>query len=311
MPENPAPVSTSTEFQIVYNGPALESGTMDVRDLAPALLALSSLVDQINARVNGADKPIAMKFKSTSKGSLIADLQLATTWVQEAIGFFSSGKADQLRTIMDTLWGGGITTGVAGIFYLIKFLKGRPAARVEPGPTSTTINVFNIQGDYITTSVATFELAQEPRTLLEAGKVVKPLEKEGVDSFAIMSSGEKPETMITKDDLPAFLPEKAQQPAENISVTLLQLVQVDVTEANAKWRFTDGNGRFYAVIKDEDFMARFLNREFTVGHNDALRVELVRRQTIVNGKIKTDNEIRRVLNYYSGGVPPVQGKLLL
>lgn len=311
MSENLATVSNSAEFQIIYNGPALESGTMDVRDLAPALLALSSLVDHINARVNGADKPITMKFKSTRQGSLIADLQIATTWVQDALDFFSSTKAEHLRTIMDTLWGGGITTGFAGLFYLIKFLRGRPATRVEPGPTSTTINVFNFQGDYITTSITTFELAQEPKTLLEAGKVIKPLEKEGVDSFAIVSPGEKPEAFITKEDLPAFLPEKAEQPAENISITLLQLVQADVTDANAKWRFTDGNGRFYAAIKDEDFMTRFLNREFTVGHNDALRVELVRRQTLINGKIRTDNEIRRVLNYYSGGVPPVQGRLSL
>jgi len=284
---------------------------MDVRDLAPALLALSSLIDHINNRVNGADKPVTMKFKSTSKGSLIADLQLATTWVQDVVGLFSSTKADHLRLIMDTLWGGGAATGLTGLFYLIKFLKGQPAARVEPGPTSTTINVFNIQGDYITTSVATLELAQEPKTLLEAGKVVKPLEKEGVDSFAIMNTGEKPEAMITKEDLPAFLPEKAEQPAEDTSIILLQLVHADVTDSNAKWRFTDGNGKFYATIKDEEFMMRFRNREFTVGHNDALRVELVRRQNVSNGKLRTDNEILRVLNYYSGGVPPVQGKLPL
>lgn len=37
---------SSTSFQVVYDGPALEGSTIDVRDLAPALLAFGDVIEQ-------------------------------------------------------------------------------------------------------------------------------------------------------------------------------------------------------------------------------------------------------------------------
>jgi hypothetical protein len=42
-------------FKVSYNGVALQEGRLDVRDLAPALLAVGSLFDAANRALNGAD----------------------------------------------------------------------------------------------------------------------------------------------------------------------------------------------------------------------------------------------------------------
>jgi hypothetical protein len=308
MNQNSTQVASKADFKIVYDGPALVSGAMDVRDLAPALLALSSLIDIINTRVNGSDKPVTMRFKSTSEGSLIAHLDLVTTWVQQAVALFTSTEGQNFKLIMDTLWGGGVFGGgaiaVKGIFQVVKFLKGGTAAKVEAGPTAGTINIYNISGDFITTNIATLELSQDPRVKSEAAKVVRPLEKDGVDSFAIRGERATDDSSIKKEDLVAFLPERADTAAdENTSIIILQIVHPDLQDSN-RWRFTDGNSPFTAVITDEVFMTRFRNKAFKVGHNDALKVVLVKRQSFTeNHRLKTDYEVRRVVEYYDGGEP--------
>ena len=54
-------LDTMSRFRVTYDGPALESSEMDVRELAPALLAIGDLLeastqalcgDQVRPRVN-------------------------------------------------------------------------------------------------------------------------------------------------------------------------------------------------------------------------------------------------------------------
>ena len=56
-------------FTIAYDGPALQDGAMEVRDLAPALLALGQLLDAANATLNGDAAKIKLQVKATGTGS--------------------------------------------------------------------------------------------------------------------------------------------------------------------------------------------------------------------------------------------------
>ena len=40
-----------THFRVIYNGPAVDDGEMDVRQLAPALLAIGKLIDSPSDRI--------------------------------------------------------------------------------------------------------------------------------------------------------------------------------------------------------------------------------------------------------------------
>lgn len=54
-------------FNLVYDGPALEEHRMDVRTLAPALLALGDMVERANEILNGEQVKIACTDQNASR----------------------------------------------------------------------------------------------------------------------------------------------------------------------------------------------------------------------------------------------------
>ena len=69
----------SVNFKISYDGPAVESGSMPVRDLAPALMSLSQLFEDVNREVQEQDVDITLRFTSVGKGSFEESLPCITS----------------------------------------------------------------------------------------------------------------------------------------------------------------------------------------------------------------------------------------
>jgi len=65
-----------SEFGIEYAGPELDAGTMPVRDLAPALLAMGELVAAASLVVYPERPPVALNIKATEPGSFVVRLIL-------------------------------------------------------------------------------------------------------------------------------------------------------------------------------------------------------------------------------------------
>ncbi len=66
-----------SEFSVVYDGEALQDGSIDVHDLAPALLGLGDLVSEANREVTGGQVPVALRVRSDfERGSFHVNLEI-------------------------------------------------------------------------------------------------------------------------------------------------------------------------------------------------------------------------------------------
>ena len=59
---------SDANFSLIFEGSAVENGEMDVKDLAPSLLALGELIQAANAEINGEKARIGCQIAGNEEG---------------------------------------------------------------------------------------------------------------------------------------------------------------------------------------------------------------------------------------------------
>ncbi len=303
-------MSATAHFSIKYDGPALASHQMDVRELAPALMALSALLEEANREIYPDGNEVRVQVNGSFKGgSFGVDLIALQSIKEQIVSLLTGPEASAVSNLFGILGGVGLVGGgYAGLIQLIKWLNGRK-------PTS----VIQVD-DHLVVEAALFERTESIEVSLVAGKLyksqvvrqslakmLKPLEREGIDVFAAGRDGQS-ETVIEKDDLVAFTDaaQQADVASDNTVSRVLLQVESAVFKDGNKWRVSNGSAAFHAAMDDTDFMARIDAGLERFGKGDVLVVDLRQVQFITDNGLKNEWSIVKVHEHRE----PLQARLI-
>jgi len=294
-------------FNVLYDGPALANSEMDVRDLAPALLALGELLEEANAVLNAGKAKVSVQVRASFKtGCFGIELDVLQGLLQQAQALFAHENVATAKNLLEWLGliedhAGKIAATGGGLLWLIKKLRGR---KIDQVTLLDNGNVKVVLDDgFLETEQQVIALYRQLRVRRALEKVLKPLESEGIDTFAATDLQQKHRFIeVTKAERSYF--EAPDAESEHLSdeeaIVNLQIVSISFQDGN-KWRFSDGANVFFADLLDESFSAQIASSAASFTNGDILKVRLRKIQTLVGDTIKTEHQVTKVLEHRKAG----------
>jgi hypothetical protein len=277
-------------FRFQYTGSALEAGLMDVRDLAPALLALGNLCEQANYEVNPGEIGARVQIRAVSPGSFNVDF-----WLQVGLMY-------QVATSL----GLNPITSAKDVFELVKTVI--ETAKTITGAVTDVVNLENgstrvtIEHKHThDVSDRVYGLLTRPAIQDDIRRIVAPLRHEGVDALNIIQNGKPVETVTTEDlstldNLPRALPSKEPEVIEQTSTIERWFKVISLSsESKYKWRFSDGGPPFPVKVDD-----KHLYEEAKAGHlgiepGFLVKARIRSETRFEKGEAETENHLLEIL----------------
>lgn len=284
----------STTFQIIYDGDALSTHEMDVRDLAPALLALSDLLEEINGDTVKVTVNVKGSFKT---GCFHIDFSVVQNILTQLVGLLNGENIVAVATIMQ-LTGFSGKDGYIGLVQFIRWLKGRTIKKIEKiGDNKSKVIVDNDSievEENLITAVTNVKVRQSLEVI-----ITNPLSRSGIDSFKVVSDNDTSHPLeINKEEKDLYIAPKAkdEQIDDQVLEKNLQAIGISFVDGN-KWRFSDGNSSFFAEVRDNGFIEKIQSNLVTFAKHDILKVKLRQKQYLTDTGIKTEYEVLEVLDH--------------
>jgi len=280
------------QIQVVYSGEAVRAGSMDVQELAPALLSMGELYQGANRILNGDRAKISVHVKSGfQRGSFEISLEVIQDLISQAKSLLLGDDIIAAQNLIKLIFGGG------SLFGLIKWLRGRR-------PSKTTIlesgNVrIEIQNAHIEVPSEVARLYQENTVRKAALGVVKPLDKEGIDEIDVRHQQEVLES-VNKGELPYFLDlEMEDALIDEERTAVFEILKLSFDE-RYKWTVSDGSANFNVDIEDDDFFQKVQRREISFARGDILKVRIHTQTTRTEKGLKSTHKILKILEVVPG-----------
>lgn len=283
-------------FTIAYDGPALSDHTMDVRDLAPAMLGLGQLCDAANAVLNGNSAKIKVHVKATSPGSFEIGFEIVQNLHQQFLSLLTSPDVSAAANLKSLLFGGGPVVGFPTLLWLIKKLRGGSPTKTVALPND--MMRITIGDETLDVPLALMRLYQDLSVRAAAQKVVEePLKTEGITTFEVRE-GKEVRLSVNKTEATYFAKPTLEDDTlvDSVRTAAFSIISLAFKEDN-KWRLNDGVNSISANIEDKDFLDRVDNNQISFSKGDILicDVRVVQKQT--ESGLKTEYTIVRVVEH--------------
>lgn len=291
-------MSDTATFQIIYSGPTLENNEMDIRELAPSLVAVADLLEEANLIINGGGTKINVNVHGSFKsGSFGIDFTVVQDILQNIMDFFNSEGITTATNILALL---GIKDIGQGLVGLLKRLKNRKIKKVENiADNRVSIHITSDEKIEIDSRVLDLYKSQRIRDALDK-IIAQPLSRIGINEIRVGTDDSSKPVVISKDEKEYFeIPLLGDELlGENTTEAYLQVVSLSFKEDN-KWRFSRGESVFYARLKDDEFLAKIDKNEVRFSKDDILRVRLLAKDILADKGIRTEYTILEVIEHRS------------
>jgi hypothetical protein len=289
------------EFTLIYDGPALKDGKMDIQELAPALLGLGDLIAESNRKLNGESVKTIVNVKAGfERGSWGVAIELVQSFCDKAINALSGEFVTSALNLVDII---GLVKGtvyMGGLFGVVKWIRNRKIKRTSTEGNKTTLTVEDDKGE------ETIEISNEIAELLKnykvregLEKVVKPLKADGIEELKSEYNNVR-HTIVEKNEASyCNVPKDEGEQINEYETTVFFSIRTLSFQEGNKWTLFDGEGQSsYSVkITDREFLQRVHdNREF-FSEGDILKIRLKTIQYKTTKGLKTEYEATKVLGH--------------
>jgi hypothetical protein len=267
------------QITVKYDGPAIASGRMDARDLAPAMLATAKLLEHSAVLMYGSSATLKIDVQADFKGGSFA-YEIITRLLDAGHLLYSN------MSVSDVVITGSL------LIRTLKMARGRAPKEIVTAPEPQI--VFH-DGDVITVNVHVAKLFLNPTVRADVEGAVEPLKRVGIDSFVLTTPDDV--VGIVKDEVDYFSAPitDAKLLQDRTEPEIVEILSPHFKEGN-KWQFAlAGEGAFWARVLDEEFLEKVRSREIGIFSGDLYRVQMrVLVTRLPSGKPERVREIIRV-----------------
>jgi hypothetical protein len=294
-------------FRVVFDGPAVEDGEMEVAQLASSLLALGKLIENADAIRTGETGRVKVRVKAdVQRGSF--DVGIAVHLFDAAIAWATTPTgAGTLALIgLTGLNAGNVSKVTAkGVIQVVRWLRGRRVASqvIEAGNTTLVAE----DGEKLAVDTTVARMVQDPNIRQPLERFTEPLREDGVEEIRFEARKGQVSERIEALEAPAFTASSSGDPNSSATFPATYQIKRLFFERGRKWRLSNGAQTIQAEIEDEAFWKKIDASEEAFAKEDYLVCVVRMDQWLSPSGLRTEYAVVSVVDHIS---PAKQDKLL-